>query len=1284
MKLCKIRLKNFISHLDTEIDFEWLTTQYNTNFILISGATGSGKSAILDGLIAGLYGVGKHKAYIGNREPVCAYAPPDAKGWEVVVELILDGVRYRVRRTARSVRWEWKPLDGANGSFRQCEKPPVLPIQDAGFARKVMIIPQGEYLELLEESINNQQQRHLFRLLQIDWLDAFLNKMKERRRRLGDRLKGCSARVGEAIGDLESSVLEVKGVLSRDGMRAVDSGSVEGLGGVLIRLKERLSEGREQVGEDGEKFAERGGENIRKILNFSEIEDLVKEVQEKLQAVEQEAQERKADLEKKIHEREKKLQDVQRILARLQEVREIWLRAKRLERDREEMYAQYQKYTELKKIVELFQAYVHQLNDYEEQLQRLRLELERVRRKYKQLSGYRERLAVLWERVRGYEKAIQEVMTPLLNGIHEFGEALKKGEERHRQFQGVCVRMRQVEDAKRRVEFVEDLLEGLLSVPPDYERLKELRRKIDEAKQEIVGKQQEQNKLERERDTRKAALRQLRDQEEAIQRDLDQLKESVQRVERERQRYEAERRAIEEEYRKVIVAELVSQLREGEPCPICGSRVHPSPGASGTYSLEDLGRVLEERKRVLDMLQSVEQSILDIRKKIEDKQNVKNEIEKKIRSAEEELNQINMQYRAICSEIQQMQKNFDSLNRDFSKVESRVREQLKGVIQKLSARRSGSVPFGRTVPTEQILQVIVRRIGAEWRRLVESGRALGVAIGGQAELLDGVRSGEESGLTQSRLHKFKEGLELVKQGLEKRYAQLLSEREEYLAWRRGVMGEKLKELDRCIQEAGKQFTRVSSWLQTAVQAFQDERATKPVKSLLEGIHRCNRVVSRGLDLGGRIQKIFAEAESSGSTADWNGETDRRLFAQRTQYEKIYQELRKCAEGIQDAVKSLEEEYNGVRDKVEKLKGEIAEKENSWREVQGRLAEIRKQIQEKCKDEGIPYDLEEIRRKLGEVSKLSEWEERREEWGRERQSAVVALDAHLQELDRIWSLVCSQDCGVGSIPALTEEVRSRLALPEVDLRDYLDKVTRWLDALDQRARQKEEEFRAVIQDRQQERAQLERLVDQIKEKRNVFKERWEQLHRAIDALQQAHDDYRVFNRLYLRVGVDERQGQGLRKWLFQFIMKQMLRRASPYLMEFTEGRLVFVVREGQALDRIQILDYTYGKVRNVADLSGGEKFMAALALALGLTDLLLEFAGASSARPQFLFIDEGFGTLDTERLRKVVGALKQYAAKHDVLLGVISHRQEMHELAPVRIHVEHDGGRRGSRVRVIVQ
>lgn len=106
--------------------------------------------------------------------------------------------------------------------------------------------------------------------------------------------------------------------------------------------------------------------------------------------------------------------------------------------------------------------------------------------------------------------------------------------------------------------------------------------------------------------------------------------------------------------------------------------------------------------------------------------------------------------------------------------------------------------------------------------------------------------------------------------------------------------------------------------------------------------------------------------------------------------------------------------------------------------------------------------------------------------------------------------------------------------------------------------------------------------------------------------------------------------------------------------------------------LEVIDHYNGSRRSVRTLSGGESFLASLALALGLSDEIQSAAGG--VQLDTMFIDEGFGSLDEETLHQAVRALSGLAESNR-LVGIISHVTELKEQIDRQIVVtkERSGG-----------
>lgn len=131
----------------------------------------------------------------------------------------------------------------------------------------------------------------------------------------------------------------------------------------------------------------------------------------------------------------------------------------------------------------------------------------------------------------------------------------------------------------------------------------------------------------------------------------------------------------------------------------------------------------------------------------------------------------------------------------------------------------------------------------------------------------------------------------------------------------------------------------------------------------------------------------------------------------------------------------------------------------------------------------------------------------------------------------------------------------------------------------------------------------------------------------------------------------------------------------YILEHTDERASGGARSGLGL---RVLDQWTGVARETSSLSGGESFMASLALALGLADAVREESGGADLGT--LFVDEGFGTLDEESLEEVLTVLDSLR-EGGRAVGVVSHVGDLRNRITHQVAVTKDPA--GSRARVEV-
>ena len=158
---------------------------------------------------------------------------------------------------------------------------------------------------------------------------------------------------------------------------------------------------------------------------------------------------------------------------------------------------------------------------------------------------------------------------------------------------------------------------------------------------------------------------------------------------------------------------------------------------------------------------------------------------------------------------------------------------------------------------------------------------------------------------------------------------------------------------------------------------------------------------------------------------------------------------------------------------------------------------------------------------------------------------------------------------------------------------------------------------------------------------------------------------------------------LSAWVLVSRLDEVLAAANPRLLSISSGRyeLVSTPDDGTRSRRsglgLAIVDHDTEETRSPRTLSGGESFYTSLSLALGLADVVTAEAGGIELRT--MFIDEGFGSLDSATLELVMAELHELRDSGRVV-GVISHVDEMARQIPDRITVT-PSGRGGSRLSV---
>ena len=336
-------------------------------------------------------------------------------------------------------------------------------------------------------------------------------------------------------------------------------------------------------------------------------------------------------------------------------------------------------------------------------------------------------------------------------------------------------------------------------------------------------------------------------------------------------------------------------------------------------------------------------------------------------------------------------------------------------------------------------------------------------------------------------------------------------------------------------------------------------------------------------------------------------------------EGIEQEYQKRIERINNAINKSSDERNNLLITLEKSRQQIDTLNKNIRRRESEFQEHKQQIEEFLASVNPPMTLEELHK-------------------------IATTPAH--EITRMRTLV--------------NETNNRL-LQAATMLDERRRNIRQHQSLETRP-DKEETPELLLDNQQSAKASIkqhtERLTQITAALRNdeANKKQTRQLRKEYDEANNRATDWKKLNTL-----LGSSDGNKFRMIAQGYTLDIMLSYANKHLAELSERyRLARISSETLA---IKVIDLDMmSETRSVHSLSGGESFLVSLALALALSSL-----SSNKMSIESLFIDEGFGSLDSETLSVAMDALERLHSTGR-RIGIISHLAEIIERIPTQIHV----------------
>ena len=224
------------------------------------------------------------------------------------------------------------------------------------------------------------------------------------------------------------------------------------------------------------------------------------------------------------------------------------------------------------------------------------------------------------------------------------------------------------------------------------------------------------------------------------------------------------------------------------------------------------------------------------------------------------------------------------------------------------------------------------------------------------------------------------------------------------------------------------------------------------------------------------------------------------------------------------------------------------------------------------------------------------------------------------------------------------------------------------------------FEAALTECERERRQTAREKERTGAALALNRQSLATLKGHLEEKEKLETEYSVVRELERAAGGYNGRNLVFEQYVLSVYFEDILRAANRRLLKMS-GERYELHRLDRTRDRrskesmeMEVLDQYTGKRRSVKSLSGGEAFNAALALALGTSDVIQSYAGGIQV--EALFVDEGFGSLDAESLEQAVAILTSLSGGSS-MVGIISHVEELKEQIGSHILVEKTN--QGSRI-----
>ena len=516
-----------------------------------------------------------------------------------------------------------------------------------------------------------------------------------------------------------------------------------------------------------------------------------------------------------------------------------------------------------------------------------------------------------------------------------------------------------------------------------------------------------------------------------------------------------------------------------------------------------------------------------------------------------------------------------------------------------------------------------------------------------------------------------------------------------------------KERERAKQseETGKLDTRIQSLKEKAIEGFRELEPDCPDWETLDSANYLDRVIESYKKQNEDAQKNYQSAVEQTETFKL---LKQELSNKRKQLEKYGQDVESYKDSEQNYQQQSEklagtiEEMNKTLDLANYPQKESALKQKElWETEKERLANEKNAAETEYRNAETSYDKKSGERK-GLQDKLPGFEKDKEEAARHLEEAITESGFRsLEEVHNILQRVANFNSAIGiDINAnintdkdIDTTIDKWLKSQTQTIIDYKNTLKNTSDSI-QKLKEETHGWKKVdLKHLENKIHTLDQRQCALQEQLTICQRQLENHQKTATAVQEASDMLRNTEMAWQRLdsladlAAGKRNAEGGKlsfdRYVMGYVFREILEMANQRLDIISGGRYELIHEVNARRDNaiagleISVLDMATGKSRPSSSLSGGESFFVSLALALGLSDVVQNHAGGTQL--DALFIDEGFGTLDSDILDKAMSVLNQLTEGRR-LVGISSHVARLEESIPQQIRVKN--GREGSSLEII--